>query len=94
MSNVVSNIEFLVLANAIVAFGLFFYWQAIVILNLLHVSDLRDAHIPWKAWGNPNGLLHNFHLFISGLIFPSLRRTWLCAVGYFIASFVILMSIG
>lgn len=83
-------IVFALMANAIIAFVVAFFWQAKVILTLFGVSDLTAAHVPWKALANPRSLQNNLGRFIAGEIFPELRRKWLKAVKYVAISFVIL----
>ncbi len=53
MSYVVSALVLVLAANAIVAFGIAFYWQARAIFTLFGVSDWDGANVPWKALGKP-----------------------------------------
>ncbi|WP_299752974.1 hypothetical protein [uncultured Tateyamaria sp.] len=90
MSAGFSTIEFVLFANCFIGFGVAIYWQAIVIFNLFGVSNLDDAYVPWKAYGNPNSMENNLFRFLAGKIFPDLRRKWLKAIGYALVSFLAL----
>ncbi len=64
--------------NAVVAFGFAFFWQVKVILTLYGSSD-------WK---------HAFGRFIAGEVLPELRRKWLKAIAYVVASYAALFLIA
>ncbi|MEP4989585.1 MAG: hypothetical protein ABJV68_18130 [Paracoccaceae bacterium] len=94
MSYVVSSIALLLAANALIAFGLAFYWQAKVIFTLLGTSDRDGAPTsPWKDLANQNGVNNTFGRFIAGEIFPELRRKWAKALGYVAVSFLTLFLV-
>ncbi len=93
MSYLVSSIALLLAANALIAFGVAFYWQARVIFTLLGTSDLDGAHTPWKDLANPNGVNNTFGRFVAGEIFPKLRRKWAKAIGYVAVSFLTLFLV-
>ncbi len=93
MPYVVTALVLILAANALVAFGIAFYWQARVILKLFAASNWDDAHVPWRALGNPNSSLNSFGRFIAGEIFPELRRKWSKAVGYVAVSFLTLFLV-
>ncbi|WP_299599826.1 hypothetical protein [uncultured Tateyamaria sp.] len=82
------TIEFVLFANCFFSFGVAIYWQAVVIFNLFGVSNLDDAYVPRKAWGNPNSMESNLLRFLAGKIFPDLRRKWLKAIAYALVSFL------
>lgn len=93
MSYVVSSIALLLAANALIAFGVAFYWQAKVIFTLSGISDRDGALSPWKDLANPNGFNNTFGRFIAGEIFPELRRKWAKAIGYVAVSFLMLILV-
>lgn len=74
--------------NAFVAFIVAFYWQAKVILSIFHVSNWTNAHVPWKALGDQESPQVMFGRFIAGEVFPDLRRKWLKAIAYVVASYL------
>lgn len=88
MSILVSALVVLLFANALIAFGVAFFWHAKVIFTFLGTSDWDGAYVPWKALSKPNSPQNSFDRFISGQIFPELRRKWLKAVRYVAMSFV------
>ena len=81
-------------ANALIAFGCAFYWQAKVILTVFGMSNWDSAHAPWKALSDPKSPQNNFGRFIAGEIFPELRRKWLKAIGYVAASVAALFLVA
>ncbi len=94
MSYVISSIALLLVANALIAFGVAFYWQARVIFTLLGTSDWDGAPTsPWKDLANPNGVNNTFGRFIAGEIYPELRRKWAKAIGYVAMSFLTLFLV-
>jgi hypothetical protein len=94
MFYVVSSIALLLVANALIAFGVAFYWQARVIFTLLGTSDWDGAPTsPWKDLANPNGVNNTFGRFIAGEIYPELRRKWAKAIGYVAVSFLTLFLV-
>lgn len=92
MSYVVSSILLLLGANAFIAFGVAFYWQAKVTFTLFGISDWDGALSPWKDLANPNGVNNTFGRFIAGEIFPELRRKWAKAIGYVVVSWLTLFA--
>jgi hypothetical protein len=84
----------LLVANALIAFGVAFYWQARVILTLFRASNWDGAYVPWRALANPNSPQNSFGRFIAGEIFPELRRKWLKAVGYVAMSYLTLFLVA
>ena len=90
MSFVISALVLLLVANALTAFGVAFYWQAKVIFTLFGASDWDGAYDPSKALGKPNSPQNSFGRFIAGEIFPELRGKWLKAIGYVAVSFLAL----
>jgi len=93
VSYVVSSIALLLAANALIAFGVAFYWQARVIFTLFGTSDWDGAPSPWKDLANSNGVNNTFGRFIAGEIFPELRRKWAKAIGYVAVSFLMLFLV-
>ena len=93
MSYVVSSLAYLLAANAVIAFGIAFYWQARVIFTLFGTADWGGAPSPWKDLANPNGIHNTFGRFIAGEIFPELRRKWAKAIGYVAVSYLMLFSV-
>lgn len=93
MSFVVSALVHLLLVNALVAFGTAFYWHARVIFALFEGSDWDGANLPWKALANPNSFQNRFGRFITGEIFPELRRRWVKAIAYVAVSFPMLFFV-
>lgn len=94
MSFVVIALFSLLFANAMVAFGVAFYWQVRVIVTLSRAAKQVDLFSPWKDLVDPNGGYHTFVRFIAGEIFPELRRKWLKAIGYVAVSFLTLFLVG
>ncbi|WP_415401911.1 hypothetical protein [Tateyamaria sp. SN3-11] len=92
MSYVVSSIPLLLAANALIAFGVAFYWQAKIIFTLFGSSDWDGALSPCKDLANPNGVNNTFGRFIAGEIFPELRRKWAKAIGYVAVSWLTLFA--
>lgn len=72
--------------NALIAFGVVFYWQAKVIFTLYGMSDWEGAFNPPKALGNPNSPQNSFGRFIAGELLPELRRKWSKAIAYLVVS--------
>ncbi|MEM9099136.1 MAG: hypothetical protein AAGC79_11500 [Pseudomonadota bacterium] len=93
MSYVVFSILLLLVANALIAFGVVFYWQARVIFTVLGSSGWDCSPITLKDLANPNGANHPFCRFIAGKIFPELRRKWAKAIGYVAVSFLTLFLV-
>ena len=93
MSYVVSSLVLLLFANALIAFGVAFFWQARVIFTLFGTSNWDGAHVPWKALGNANSPQNSLGRFIAGEIFPELRRKWAKAIGYVAVSFLTLVLV-
>ncbi|WP_411957131.1 hypothetical protein [Paracoccus homiensis] len=93
MSYVVAALVLLLAANALIAFGIAFYWQARVIFTLFGASNWDGAYVPWKALGNPDSPQNSFGRFIAGEIFPELRRKWSKAIGYVAVSFLTLFLV-
>ena len=93
MSSIASALVLLLVANALFAFGVAFYWQARVIFTLFGSSDWEGAHVPWKALGNPKSPQNSFGRFIAGEIFRELRRKWLKAIAYVAVSFLTLFLV-
>ena len=94
MTLVFTALVLLLLANALIAFGVAFYWQARVIFTLFQASNWDDAYIPWKALCNPNSPQNSFGHFIAGEIFSELRQKWLKAIGYAAVSFLTLFLVA
>lgn len=94
MSYVVSALILVLAANALVAFGIAFYWQATVIFKLFGVANWNHTSVPWKDLANPNGVNNTFGRFIAGEVFPELRRKWSKAVGYVAVSVLTLFLVG
>jgi hypothetical protein len=94
MSYVVSSIALLLVANALIAFGIAFYWQAMVIFTLMQTSDWDGTPTsPWKDLANPNGVNNTFGRFIAGEIFPELRKRWSKAIAYVVVSWLTLFLV-
>ncbi len=93
MSVVVFALTIALAVNAVIAFGVAFFWQAKVIFTVFKVSDRESAHVPWKALGNQKSPQNSFGRFIAGEIFPELRRKWLRAIAYVVVSFVTLFLV-
>lgn len=86
---IVPALVVLLFVNALIAFGIAFYWQAKVIFTVLGMSDVDGAQVPWKKdLNNPRSPESNFVRLIAGEIFPELRRKWLKAIGYVAVSFL------
>jgi hypothetical protein len=94
MSIAVFAIVLLLVANALIAFGVLFYWQVRVILTLFEASNWDGAYVPWRALANPNSPQNNFGRFIAGEIFPELRRKWLKAIRYVAMSYLTLFLVA
>ncbi|MFA9230158.1 MAG: hypothetical protein ACEQSU_05350 [Microgenomates group bacterium] len=94
MNFAVFALVLLLFTNALIAFGVAFYWQARVILTLFRVSNWDGAYVLWRALGNPNSPQNSFGRFIAGEIFPELRRKWLKAIGYVAVSFLTLFLVA
>ena len=90
----VSALVKVLFANAVISFGIAFFWHARVILTLFGVSDWNGAWVPWKALGNQNSPQNTFGRFFAGEIFPELRRKWLKAIGYVATSYLALFLVG
>jgi hypothetical protein len=89
MSFVLPALVILLFANAVIAFGIAFYWQVKVVFTLLGMSNVDGTHAPWnKDLSDPNSPESNFDRFIAGKIFPELRRKWLKAIRYVAVSFL------
>ena len=71
---VVSALILALAANALIAFVVAFYWQAIVIFTLFGVSNFANSHVPWKALGNQDSPQNTFGRFFVGELLPELRR--------------------
>lgn len=93
MSYVVPSIALLLAANALIAFGIAFYWHAKVIFTLFGTADWDGAPSPWKDLANPNGVNNTFGRFIAGEILPELRRKWAKAIRYVAVSFLMLFLV-
>jgi hypothetical protein len=93
MSVVVVAILYLLFANAVVAFGVAFFWQAKVIFSLFSVSDWDGAPSSSKDLANAHGVNNTFGRFIAGEIFPELRRMWAKAIGYVAVSVLMLFCV-
>ncbi|RBW44330.1 hypothetical protein DS901_07955 [Loktanella sp. D2R18] len=91
---VVFALVVLLFANALIAFGIAFYWHARVIFTLIWSSNWDGPFVPWKALSNPNSPQNSFGRFIAGEIFPDLRRRWLKAIGYVALSFLMLFVVA
>lgn len=87
MEILVFALTMVLVANALIAFFIAFFWQAKVILTLFGVSDWTNANSPWKALGDQNSPLNTFGRFLAGEIFPKLRRQWLRAIAYVAISY-------
>ena len=85
---VLAALVLLSLANALIAFGVAFYWHAKVILTLSDVSNRDGANVPRKALGDPNSPPSSLSRFIVGELYPELLRKWLKAIGYCVVSFL------
>ena len=94
MSYVVFALILILAANALVAFGIAFYWQARVIFTLFGISNWNDAPVPWKDLANPNGVNNTFGRFFAGEIFSELRRKWFKSIGYVVVSVLTLFLVG
>lgn len=90
MSNVVWLLVMVLAGNAIVSFGIAFFWQAKVILSIFRIADRRASVVPWRALANPNSPQNMFGRFWAGEILPDLRRKWLVAITYTGISFAAL----
>ena len=93
MSYVVSALIILLVTNAIIAFGIAFFWQARAIFIVFRASKWDSAHAPGKALGKPDSPLNTFSRFIAGEIFPELRRKWSKAIGYVVVSYLTLFLV-
>lgn len=62
---VVSALILALAANALIAFVVAFYWQAIVIFTLFGVSNFANSHVPWKALGNQDSPQNTFGRFLQ-----------------------------
>lgn len=93
MPFVVVTIVILLCANAVIAFGVAFYWQARAIFILFRASEWDGAYVPWKALSNPNSPQNSFGRFIAGEIFPEVRRKWAKAIGYVVVSYLTLFLV-
>ncbi|MEO1413576.1 MAG: hypothetical protein AAFW73_27125 [Bacteroidota bacterium] len=82
----ITSLGILLFANAFIAFGIAFYWQAKVILSVFHISDWDGANVPWKGLANPNSPQNNLGRFFAGEIFPELRPKWSKAITYLVVS--------
>lgn len=80
-------------ANAVIAFGIFFFWQAKVISTMFKVSEGHFSFVPWKDLADPKSPQNTFGHFLAGEIFPELRRKWLKSLAYVVASYAALFSI-
>lgn len=93
MSFAIYALFLLLFVNALVAFGVAFYWQAKVIFTLYGMSDWDGAFNPAKSLGNPNSPQNSFGRFIAGELLPELRRKWSKAIGYLVVSFLMLFLV-
>lgn len=93
MSIFVYAITMALAANAVIAFGVAFFWQAKVIFIIFGTPDPKNSHILWKALGNQKSPQNAFGRFIAGELFPELRRKWLKAIAYVAISFATLISV-
>ncbi|MGJ8583819.1 MAG: hypothetical protein ACSHXD_06990 [Marinosulfonomonas sp.] len=94
MAFVFTTLAVALFANATIAFGIAFFWQAKVILTIFGVSDFEKSHVLSKALGNQNSPQNAFGRFIAGEIFPELRRKWLKAIAYVAISFAALFLVA
>lgn len=76
--------------NAIVAFFVAFFWQARVIFSVYRMANWKNAFIPWKALGDQQSPQVLIGRFFAGEILPELRRKWLKAIAYVVASYLAL----
>ncbi|UWQ08682.1 hypothetical protein K3X41_03595 [Aliiroseovarius crassostreae] len=74
--------------NAVAAFCVAFYFQAILIFKL------RRDSAPGNAFGNPNNFLANLGRFWAGEIYPDLRPKWSKAVLWVVISYSALFTFG
>ncbi|NVK47725.1 MAG: hypothetical protein HWE33_15635 [Rhodobacteraceae bacterium] len=81
-------------ANAVIAFGIFFFWQSKVISTMFKISEGHISYVPWKALADPKSPMNHFSHFLAGEIFPELRRKWLKALAYVVVSCAMVFSIA
>lgn len=80
--------------NALIAFGVAFFWQVKVIRAIYGISGWKNAFAPGKALGNPDSPQNIFGRFLAGDILPELRRKWLKAIIYVVASYAVLFLVA
>ncbi|MBW6417711.1 hypothetical protein [Celeribacter sp. PS-C1] len=93
MAILVYALVFVSFANAVIAFGIFFFWQSKVISTMFKISEGHISYVPWKALADPKSPQNNFSRLLAGEIFPELRKKWLKALAYVVASYAMLFSI-
>jgi len=83
-----SSILIALFALAIIAFLVFFYWQAKVILTLTHHQGSLSHSVAQNSVSNAE----LFRLFLSGAIHRPLRKKWSISVVWVIVAFAVLFS--
>jgi hypothetical protein len=91
---VVYTLLIVLFINAFVSFFFAFFWRVKVILTVYRISNWKDAFVPWKALGNPDSPQNTFGRFVAGEILPELRRKWLKAIVYVVASYAVLFLVA
>ena len=85
---VLAALSIVSLANALIAFGVAFYWQTKVVFTLGAHSNRDGGNVPRNALDVLDFRQSNFGRFIAGEIYPELKHKWLKAIGYVAVSFL------
>ena len=86
MQKLIEVIPLLLFGNAMLAFCVFFFFQASTILKIMGKSNSASA----DRTGDPNSFQANFFRFLQGDLFPKLMRKWMASLYWVGLSFLAL----